>query len=528
MIRKVFERIPLTRLHEKSHPCIPTHAAIRLAVLLLFILSSSALSQTRFVPFHQEFEYRSLSSDGTLESRSSSFLADSGSIIVAENRRNDSTRFIRIPVVRIRSLDSTSVIPVFWLSGGPGQSNLHSFQYDYFLPKHDHVMVGYRGVDGDVSLECPEVIEALEEGGDILSKEMLKKVSDAFGNCAARILASGIDLNGYTPVDVADDLEAARVALGYDEIDIVSESYGTRVAYYYALRYPQNVHRLVMIGPNPPGGMVWDPAQNDSLLVRYGRLWMNDAEAREEYADLVKAFRVVNRDFPRHWLFFPIHEGTVKASVNAFLFHRETAAKAFDAYVAAADGDPSGLWLISFVGGKIFPDIVNWGDNASKAVSADYDSTRDYVKELNPPDALFGAPLGAFLWAPAQSGRWPIAPIDSIYRRPQRCDVPTLFLTGSLDFSTPSENTDRLFMPYFKNGHHVELEEAGHVLDLWRSQPAATKLLLTTFLESGTVDTSLVRYDPVSFEVRWGFPLLAKLMLGAVVVVAAAVVWALW
>ena len=32
-------------------------------------------------------------------------------------------------------------------------------------------MVGYRGVDGDVSLNCPEVVKVLEECDDVLTPE---------------------------------------------------------------------------------------------------------------------------------------------------------------------------------------------------------------------------------------------------------------------------------------------------------------------------------------------------------------------
>ncbi len=493
--------------------------------LPLLVHAQAQIHPSRFV---RSFEYYSLSGEGTLESRESEFAADSCSIVVPENRKNQSARGIRLPIVRILSRDTTASVPVFWLSGGPGQSNLHSFGYDYFLNKHDHVMVGYRGVDGEISLDCPEVVAVLEQGGDILSENVIAEVGDAFGACAERLASSGIDLSGYTFVEVADDIEDARKALGYKTIDIVAESYGTRVAYLYALRHPERVHRLIMIGGNPPGGMVWDPHQYDSLLIRYGELWKQDPEARALHPDLVEAFRTVNRNFPKHWLIFPIYEGTVKASVNAFLFHRETAARAFEAYAAAANGDASGLWLFSFVGQRIFPDIVNWGDNGSKAVSLDFDSTRDYVHDLIPPDALFGAPLGAFLWSQAQSGKWPVPLVDAPMRRLQHCNVSTLFLSGSLDFSTPAENVERLFVPNFPNGHHIVLSEAGHVSDLWRSQPAATHKLLTTFLETGGVDTTLVRYVPMSFEVSWGFPVLAKLIVGGVLAVVAVLLWGGW
>jgi hypothetical protein len=113
-----------------------------------------------------------------------------------------------------------------------------------------------------------------------------------------------------------------------------------------------------MIGANPPGGMVWNPQKSDELIKRYGELWAKDPQASARCPDLVDAIRKVNDDMPRRWLFLPIHPGNVKA-----------AAMVFDKYRAAANGDPSGLWLASLVACFVFPEVVNWGDNASKAVS---------------------------------------------------------------------------------------------------------------------------------------------------------------
>ncbi len=297
---------------------------------------------------------------------------------VPENRSDSTSRLIELPVVRIRSEAENPEEPVFWLGGGPGQSNLGNFDYDYFIDRHDHVMVGYRGVDGPTSLDCPEVSQVIAEGDDVLEQATLDSVGAAFVRCWDRLAGDGVDIDGYTMIEVVRDMEEARLELGYDRIDIVAESFGTRLGYLYALVYPENVHRMILVGAQPPGGMVWDPYQSDDLIRAYGRLWRQDESAVSRYPDLVEAIRSVNHDMPRRWLFLPIHPGNVKVSAHAMLFHRESAAKVFDTYVAAANGDASGLWLISVVAPFIFPNVVNWGENASKAVSADYVPGHDY------------------------------------------------------------------------------------------------------------------------------------------------------
>ena len=108
-----------------------------------------------------------------------------------------------------------------------------------FAARHDVVLVGYRGIDGSSRLDCPEVISAREHTHDLLSSKTFASVAAAFRACADRLLASGVDLAGYSLPERVDDLELARRALGYRQIDLVSESAGTRTAMIYAWRYPK-------------------------------------------------------------------------------------------------------------------------------------------------------------------------------------------------------------------------------------------------------------------------------------------------
>lgn len=67
------------------------------------------------------------------------------------------------------------------------------------LDKHDFVMVSYRGVDGSVKLDCPEVSQAFKgDGVDVLNETSRALLSNAMRQCAERLQTEGIDLDGYT------------------------------------------------------------------------------------------------------------------------------------------------------------------------------------------------------------------------------------------------------------------------------------------------------------------------------------------
>src|SRR5262245_33131185 len=180
--------------------------------------------------------------------------ADCGTLVVPENRDNPNSRLIALPVTRVHARSAASGIPIFRLQGGPGISNMSFEDASRFDGRHDVVLVGYRGVDGSSRLDCPEVVSAREHARDLLTEQAHEAVAAGFKSCAHRLQNDGVDLAGYTLPERVDDLDAVRRALGYEQVDLLSESAGTRTAQIYAWRYPKRVHRSVMIGVNPPGG----------------------------------------------------------------------------------------------------------------------------------------------------------------------------------------------------------------------------------------------------------------------------------
>jgi pimeloyl-ACP methyl ester carboxylesterase len=86
-------------------------------------------------------------------------------------------------------------------------------------------------------------------------------------------------------------MEAARTALGYDRIDLLSESAGTRTAIIYSWRYPESIRRSVMIGVNPPGHFLYYPGTTDEQIDRYAALCAKDDSCRARTDDLSASLR---------------------------------------------------------------------------------------------------------------------------------------------------------------------------------------------------------------------------------------------
>lgn len=275
--------------------------------------------------------------------------AECATLTVPENWDRPGSRLIALPVVRIPATGPSPAEPVFWLVGGPGGSNLSWSPPEWLPAKHDVVLVGYRGEDGTVILTCPEVARSLKAhlGSDLWSQQARSDKGAAVKQCAARLQAEGVDLSGYTIPDVVQDMEAARKGLGYDRINLFSESYGTRVAQIYAYLQPDSLRRIIQVGVNTPGHFLYDPAVIDKMIGRISELCAQDASCSSRTSNLAETMYTVTHNMPRHWLFFNIGPDTVRlgSQFGYFDHRRRVSGGRARRCLRSGDGKPDGADL---------------------------------------------------------------------------------------------------------------------------------------------------------------------------------------
>jgi pimeloyl-ACP methyl ester carboxylesterase len=463
-----------------------------------------------------------------------SYRADCGTLVVPENRHNPHSRLIAVPVTRIRARSDHPAEPIFRLEGGPGLTNMTFSKASRYAENHDVVLVGYRGADGSSVLDCPEVESALKHSTDFLGEQSFRAYGDGFRTCAERLMDDGVDLAGYTLPQRVDDLEAARTALGYGRIDLLSESAGTRTAMIYSWRYPESIHRSVMIGVNPPGHFLWDAKTTDEQIRRYTELCSKDESCSKRTDDLVLSMRDTAADIPERWFFLPIKEGNVRVASFYGLMESTSEAAPLSApmtlssWLSAANGDSSGFWFQSLLADLAFPGSFVWGEYASSA-RADAQAANEYFSAGGQEhDSNLGVAATAFGWGDGRMAEgWPAAPDENEYSRVQHSNVETLLIGGELDFATPPQWATRELLPQLPNGHQVVLAGLGHTTSFWTEQPEASSRLINTFFDSGRVDDSLYKPQSVDFTPEVTQTALGKGIGGAMVGLALLVVLSL-
>lgn len=500
----------------------------RIVALVLVSLTIVGLAWLHFATRDHAVSVPSGAHAGQLKLHECGDGADCGTLVVRENRHEAQSRLIALPVKRIRARSAHPGAPIFRLQGGPGLTNMDFPDASRFAGRHDVVLVGYRGVDGSSRLDCPEVTSAREHARDFLTERSYRADAAAFEACARRLSDDGVDLAGYTLPERVDDLDAARRALGYERVDLLSESAGTRTAMIYAWRYPKRIHRSVMVGVNPPGHFLWDAKTTGEQVRRYAALCAQDVSCRSRTPDLAASLHSASEGIPARWWFLPIKRGNVRTAAFFGLMNATTDGAGplsgpltIDTLLAADEGDGSGAWLLSTMAQLLFPRVQVWGDVAAVGRS-DAASARRFFATHADRGSPIGSPGTDLIWA---GGRlldsWPASPDENEYTRVRDSKVETLLVGGSLDVATPPQWATRDLLPHLPNGRQVVLRGLGHTDDLWVYQPAAADRLITRFLDGGRVDASLYTTNRLDFTPAKSHGAIAAIVLGVMLGLAA-------
>jgi pimeloyl-ACP methyl ester carboxylesterase len=172
--------------------------------------------------------------------------AQCGTLSVFENRAASSGRKIDIHVAVIKARASNPYPdPIFYLAGGPGGSAIGDASYALLLLKsanerRDIVLVDQRGTGQSNRLTCPRQID--ESVGLIpIDDQMVQDFQDCLENLDA-------DPSAYTTAWGMDDVDDVRTVLGYDQINLYGESYGTMASEVYLQRHGNHVRTMTIEG----------------------------------------------------------------------------------------------------------------------------------------------------------------------------------------------------------------------------------------------------------------------------------------
>lgn len=411
------------------------------------------------------------------------YSATCGEVQVPEDHFNPAGKKIILPYQLVKGNVSEGVERpvVMTLDGGPGMTNMAFSPSKEILYVSDVLLVGFRGIDGSVDLSCPEIDVAFVKESRLFAPQSQKNIQTAFDQCLKRLHEQGIDTSLYNPQQSIEDMEAVRSVLEIDKVSLLSGSYGTRLAQYYAMQHPQALDRIVMVATNPPGRFVWVPELVDDIMNAYG----------------IKNAPQVLASIPESWMGITLDPARIGINTFALLYSTNSAAMAINAFEDAGKGDYAGLAMMSLTHDMMMSGMMNWGHLLIMAGSVDFDKERNYRVDLAAKNDSFGSPMAMFIMTMISKDALTVLPDD--FRNLKPITTPTLVIGGSLDISTPAVLAEKELMPYLENGSVIRVGNAGHY-DLWK-QPV--REVMASYLEDGTkpIDFDLAKpsFEPVFF-----------------------------
>jgi pimeloyl-ACP methyl ester carboxylesterase len=212
--------------------------------------------------------------------------AECGSLSVPENPDVPNGHKIELFVARVPAISiKKAPDPLFLIAGGPGTSAVDMYTssaapFDRVRRDRDIVLVDQRGTGRSHRLDCKYDNRNLFERIDEV------KVGPENVKCRDE-LSTGSDLRMYTTSIAVRDLDAVRVALGYERINLYGGSYGTRVAQHYARRYPAATRTLILDGVVNPEQVLGPAIALDAehALERILKRCKDDAACAHAFTD---------------------------------------------------------------------------------------------------------------------------------------------------------------------------------------------------------------------------------------------------
>lgn len=427
------------------------------------------------------------------------FEAYEGFVDVPENYEDSNAKRIQIPVLVIKSANKNPQEPVFWFDGGPGGSNIVS-ESKIDLPSaantlinHDFVCVGYRGVDGSVKLASKKITKAFKGlNNKMLSEKSIQNIKEKIRGYKSKLKLQNIDINNYTILNVIEDMETVRKQLGYKKINLLSVSYGTRVALLYSYKYPEIINRTLMIGATPPGYFLARPEQTEEVIEKYDQIYK---EQDNSNLSIKQTMKKAFEHLPKRWSVFRLDADKIKAGTVNALYNVGFAVSVFDAYKKAVyEKDYSGLFMLQKLSDVSHPKVM--GDVYAKTVSADWETGKDYEMGIRNSHTILGGNV-SLLYA-ATSKEWGIKSIPAEYQKCQNSNTETLIISGSLDHRTPPSIVEKELLPFLTNGKHIILKNSSHIDIL--SIVMKNETLLQRYFDEGKIEETKIQVtDKVDF-----------------------------
>jgi pimeloyl-ACP methyl ester carboxylesterase len=415
-----------------------------------------------------------------------------GSFDVPENPAEPDGRKINLNIaVAPATGKTTEPDPVFFFAGGPGQAASETWVMlrpvlNKIRKSRDIVMIDQRGTGQSNKLACESEIE--EDLNQEIDLDMIRTETE---KCLAELDG---DPRFYTTTIAMGDYNRVREAMGYEKVNLMGVSYGTRAAQVYLRLFPESVRSVTLDSVVP---MQLALGQEHALMLDHSvEAVFDDCEydetcnalfprQAEELSTLIKQLR----DEPRQiTITNPVNgepqdirltADTLAVAIRFLSYSSETQALIpLLVHEALSTGDLSRLASQAILVMTGLNEMLSKGMELSVMCSEDYpfiDFSADYS------DSLIGNIFLEII--DLQCKVWPHNPAPEEFHQPVVSEVPVLLMSGERDPVTPPRYAAKTAETFPNSLNLVARGQAHSVM-----KNVCLRDITSEFIEKGSVE----------------------------------------
>lgn len=428
---------------------------------------------------------------------------EEGLVFVPENREDGGARMIGIHFLRFPGPRGTDLPPVFYLPGGPGSTATAEELREtvqFFTDLTDLVYVDQRGnPDAPYQLDLRFFVDPLPLNQPRDTAAYTMALRRGFEAAMERWESRRADLSGYDILHLVEDVDQVRKSLGYEQIILRGNSFGSQSSLAYIRQHPEHVARAFIGGTEPLShtydmpSHVWNATKAMAALGdRAPELaqWIPAGGLAQGIVGLLESLGEEPREVT-------IPDAQTGDSVTVVLGPRDlqTSLKPYAPDYYTRNG--FARWprfILEMLHGDfrylaaLAVHNRTAGDRSIISLTIDNSigSSEEMDREIrqDPARDILG-PINQDYFTTRDLSPTPV--VDASFREPVPIPVPTLVIQGTLDRSTPVENA--LFLePSLEAGHLLIVDGGTHMAidEVWRFCPEIAQEV-TEFLRTGDV-----------------------------------------
>jgi pimeloyl-ACP methyl ester carboxylesterase len=419
----------------------------------------------------------------------SNMVVECGFVVAPKDHADPAGSTIRIAVAVFKDQsDERQPDPVMVLSGGPGEKTVENAlllpqTLAPIHPNRDLVLFDQRGAGlSEPALECPEYAQAQIDLLDEPDVDVVLQANfDALMTCRDGLVDEGYDLSAYNTVQNAADVNAIRIALGYDQVNLYGGSYGSLLAQATMRDYPEGIRSVAInsVLPLEKSLFVEGSITMVDAIMRLLDACAADDACSSAYPDLQEVlFKVVDRLNAKPVRITVVNPtdgqsydawltgDEVLDNLVIFLYFTQIIPVLPQAIYQVHQGEYEMMIQLSSIKLALL-DLVSRGMMLSVLCSEDLvgRTPKDLLdvratlprQMMGPADPEFIIEYGAF----GICENWPVEEAAPWVKEPLVSDIPTLILGGEFDPVTPPEYGE-LIAGYLSASYVFELPGVGH------------------------------------------------------------------